>query len=168
MIELSESAQWFCAVTNPNCQRRAEMELATLGFRTFLPKVKKWVSHARIKTVVERPLLGRYLFVEVDHPRQSFGAVRRVNGIEGMISNQGAPVQIPRHWVEGFLKRYLAGEWDFVSNAPFAIGMRIKIMEGEFAEMRATVTKVRGHKIAFKLAGINRYGTTPDFNARAA
>jgi transcription antitermination factor NusG len=73
---LSDTAQWFCITTNPNCQARAALELYALGFRTFLPKIRKWATHARVRKAVEKPLLGRYLFVEVDQPRQSFWTVR--------------------------------------------------------------------------------------------
>jgi hypothetical protein len=68
----SDTAQWFCITTNPNCQARAALGLYELGFRTFLPKIRKWATHARVRKAVEKPLLGRYMFVEVDQPRQSF------------------------------------------------------------------------------------------------
>lgn len=184
-ISLSDTARWYCAITNPGSQRRAELELAALGFRTFTPKVRKWVTHARVRKAVERPLLSRYLFVEVDHPNQSFGTVRNVNGIETLISNLGIPTPFPSKWVDDLLRRYLAGEWDYVraepvtfingdgesetrKNDPLRIGARIRVMEGEFADMLATVTKVKGHKVTFKLYGDKRYATLQDCSVRAA
>ncbi len=46
-------------VANLNCLRRAEYFLGAAGYRTFCPKLRKWVSYARVKWAVERPLLGR-------------------------------------------------------------------------------------------------------------
>lgn len=165
--ELDEP-RWFCAVTNPNCQNRAEMELYALGFRTYTPKLRKWVSHARVRKAVERPLLGRYLFVEVDEPRQSFHAVRGVNGIEGFIANQGNPVLIPEHYVDSFRMRQMSGEWDEIAKGPMPIGARIRIMEGEFANMLATVTARKSGKLTFKLLNANRYDRVHESSVRAA
>jgi transcription antitermination factor NusG len=165
--ELAEP-RWFCAVTNPNCQNRAELELYALGFRTFTPKLRKWISHARVKKAVERPLLGRYLFVEIDEPRQSFHAVRAVNGVEGFITNLGKPAMIPEHYVESFRMRQMAGEWDEIAKGPIPVGARIRIMEGEFANMLATVTARKSGKLTLKLLDRNSYGRVHESSVRAA
>jgi transcription antitermination factor NusG len=115
----------------------------------------------------EKPLLGRYIFVEVDQPRQSFGEVRGVNGIEGFVANPD-PVQIPRRMVEGFRIRQMAGEWDAVANNPLLVGCRIRVMEGQFADMLATVTKIKGRRVDFKIHGENRYGRENECSVRAA
>lgn len=165
--ELAEP-KWFCAVTNPNCQRRAELELYTLGFRTYTPKLRKWVSHARVRKAVERPLLGRYLFVEVDEPRQSFHTVRAVNGVEGFVANLGKPCLIPTRFVEAFRLRQMAGEWDEIAKEPVPIGARVRLMEGEFNDMLATVTARKGGRLTFKLLEANRYGRVHESSVRAA
>jgi transcription antitermination factor NusG len=164
---LSDTAQWFCITTNPNCQARAALELYALGFRTFLPKIRKWATHARVRKAVEKPLLGRYLFVEVDQPRQSFWTVRSANGVEGFVSNPD-PVAIPSRYVENFRMRYMAGEWDEVAQGPLPVGARVRVVEGEFSDLLATVTHRRGHRIDFKLHGENRYGRLNDCSVRAA
>lgn len=167
-IELSESARWYCAITNPNCQRRAELELAALGFRTFTPKVRKWVTHARVRKAVERPLLSRYLFVHVDPEEQGFGPIRGVNGVEAMVGVRGTPSSFPAVEVEDLLRRQLSGEWDEIAKGKLAVGARIRVMEGEFNDMLATVTGVKGHKVTFKLLGTARYATLQDCSVRAA
>lgn len=182
---LADSAQWFCITTNPNCQGRAALELYALGFRTFLPKIRKWVSHARVRKAVEKPLLGRYMFVEVDHPRQSFGTVRAANGVEGFVSNPD-PVPIPSHYVEHFRMRYMDGEWDFVrtdapcpwfdekgkmhwrNNDPMPVGARVKIVEGEFSDMLATITARKSGRVNFKVLDSTKTGRMSEYGVRAA
>lgn len=176
---MDETAKWFCAVTNPNCQARATLGLHHLGYRTFYPKVRRWVTHARVKVAKEKPLLGRYIFVEVDQPLyddrgrkiyepcQSFGAVQSVNGIEGVISNPD-PVQIPSQYVQRLRERYMAGEWDEIAKGPFPVGARIRVIEGEFNDMLAIVTARKGKRIDFKLQGENRYGRMHECSVRAA
>jgi transcription antitermination factor NusG len=163
-----DDPKWFCVVTNPNCQGRAALGLYAAGYRTFMPKIRKWVSHARTRKAKEIPLLGRYLFVEVDHPNQSFGAVKAVNGVETLISTLGAPTSFPSHWVDNLRLRYMAGEWDEVAKGHMPIGARIRIVEGEFNDMLATVTNRKGGRIDFKLHGENRYGRLNECSVRAA
>lgn len=198
---MTETSKWYCAIVNPNCHARASLGLHELGYRSFYPRIRRWVSHARVKTAKEKPLLGRYIFVEVDRPaydkagrkihepRQSFGEVRSVNGIEGFVANPD-PVQVPAYYVQRMRERYLYGEWDFVrqetcpfyawnprakrleldfrKNDPMPIGARIKIVEGEFSDMLATITSRRGHRIDVKLVGENRYSRLNDRSVRAA
>lgn len=177
---ISDTSRWYCAVTNPNCQARAALGLHELGYRTFYPKVKRWVTHARVKQAKERPLLGRYIFVEVDpkNDQQSFYAVRAANGIEAILSSwqmtrygmQIQPAPFCSEWIASMRLRQMAGEWD-ETRGVFPIGSRIKLMEGEFADQLATVTAKEGRRektIVFKIHGENRYGKLHMSNVRAA
>jgi transcription antitermination factor NusG len=182
----SETAKWYCAITNPNCQGRAALGLHAAGIRSFYPKVRRWVSHARVRTAVERPLLGRYIFVEVDHPNQSFGSVRAINGIEGIISNPD-PISVPTIFVKRLRERYMDGEWDFVrtdipcpwydqygdlkwrQNREMPIGAQVKIMEGEFNDMLATITgRNKNGKLLFQVVDSIKTGIVSERLVRAA
>lgn len=163
-----DGPKWFVVMTNPQCEVRAQLELEALGYRTFMPKLRKWVTHARVKKAVERPLLSRYLFVEVDYPRQSFGPIKTANGVELLISNLGIPEPVPSHWVEGFLARYLAGEWDEVEKERLPVGARIRVIEGEFDNLLATITSIKGRKVTAKLLDTAVYVQFPECSVRAA
>lgn len=176
----SSTAKWFCAVTNPNCQARAALGLYELGYRTFYPKVRRWVSHARVRVAKEKPLLGRYIFVEVDpkNNQQSFYAVRAVNGVEAVLSSwqqtttgiRIQPAAFCSDWIASMRQRQMAGEWD-ETRGPIPIGARIRLMEGEFADRLATVTAKEGRRertIVFKLVDENRYGQLNIDHVRAA
>lgn len=167
-IQLSETARWYCAFVRPNRHRRAELELQRLGFRTFYPRARKWISHARVKTAAERPILGRYLFVEVDFPAQSFGEVLGLFDVEGMVSNLGNPCPFPSRLVEGFIGRYLAGEWDEVGKGSIPVGARIRIVEGEFQDALATVVSGKGRRLDCKLLGETKVTRLNQCSVRAA
>lgn len=92
---------WFAAFTNPQCEFRAQFGLDSLGYRTFMPKLRKWVSHARTKKAVERPLLSRYVFFEIVPSIDGFAAARSVDGVEYIIGSDGVPMPMP----EGFIDR---------------------------------------------------------------
>lgn len=156
---------WYIAITNPNCHRRAEGGLAEIGYRAFWPKYRKWASHARVKVAKEYPILGRYLFVEI--PDRNFWAVRAVNGVEALLTgDNGAPAIVQDSQVWSFRERYMSGEWDFVAQQRVPTGARVKIMEGEFADMIAVIRRRHRGKLEFVVRGKFHY--TNDSNVRAA
>lgn len=180
---------WYIAITNPNCYRRAESGLASLGYAAFWPKYRKWASHARVKIAKEYPVLGRYLFVEI--PDANFFAVRGVDGIEALLTGDDrAPVTVPDNVVWDFRERYINGEWDFVRerrpvygwdskaqrnviehweiNEPLPQGARVKIMEGEFADLLTVVRGFSNGKVKFLPPGGHRFFHTSLNNVRAA
>jgi transcription antitermination factor NusG len=159
--------QWMVAICNPNCHSRAERELAQLGYRTFTPKLRKWVSHARVRKAVDRPLLGRYLFVEIPESEGTEMA-RRANGVEGFVSVGGRPVVLPEGCVEELIRRQLSGEWDMVAKGELPLGARVQIMGGEFEDMLATLVSKRHGRCDVKLVGTNIIRRMYPLNLRAA
>lgn len=167
-IVLSESAKWYCAIVRPSRHLRAEFDLSRSGFRSFYPKARRWISHARVKKAVERPILNRYIFVEIDHPRQSFSTVNAMVDIESLVGNLGKPTSFPSHWIEGLLSRYMAGEWDEVAEGKLPVGARIRIVEGEFQDQLAIVTSSKGQRVNFKLIGAKSESRLNQCSVRAA
>ncbi|WP_398469626.1 transcription termination/antitermination NusG family protein [Tardiphaga sp.] len=181
---------WYIAIISANWQRRAESELASLGYETFWPKTRRWVSHARTKTAKEYPILGRYLFVSITD--RNFWAVTSVRGIDCLLTDEdGAPAEIAYEEVWRLKQRYLAGEWDYVrtdcrrpvfgmnerneqiivgweDNKPMPIGARVAIMTGEFEDMLATITGRKGKRLDFKVLDANTYGRINETFVRAA
>jgi transcription antitermination factor NusG len=82
----NSSPQWFCIVVEVGCHRRVRAMLADKGYRCFVPMKLVWVTHARVKQAKEKPLLGRYVFVELDPASQSFKPVTKTPGVEAVIS----------------------------------------------------------------------------------
>jgi transcription antitermination factor NusG len=153
-----EVAHWYCAVVGPNCHAKAEGELYERGYRTFVPKLRKWVSHAKTKKAVYRPLLGRYLFVEVDTKKQGFWQVRNARGIEGVVSSRGLepiaePIVIPAPVIFSLMQRQMRGEFDCVANESIPVGALVRIVEGEFENSLAVLTRRRKGKVEVKIAG---------------
>lgn len=170
--DLSDTARWYCAVTRPGCQVRASLGLYELGYRTFYPTARRWVSHGRTKVAKNFPILNRYIFVEIDHPRQSFGMACLVNGVETILSSRGArdevaPAAFDGRWIEDMRMRQMAGEWDATTGL-IPVGARIIVLEGEFAGQLATVTGRKGHRIDFAVRGQQRLGRLQQCSVRAA
>jgi len=156
-VSWTEGPKWFAIYTNIKCEYRAQMGLEAKGFRTYVPTMKKWVSHARMKRVVKRPLLCRYIFVEVDPNKQSFEAARQTDGVECVVSNAGLPINMPRGFIEELIRRELTGEFDYASKEQLERGCKINIVRGVYDNLMAVITGVGKRGLSAKLVGKNQY-----------
>lgn len=195
---MGKETDWYIVITNPNCHRRAEYGLAAAGYPAFWPKMRKWTSHARTKIPKEYPILGRYLFVDIpDQEFFTVRNVNGVEAL--LTGDNGAPATIPAKIVWAFRDRYMRGEWDFVASETGEFegdefeefvdengevrlrrkkitrrnsipnGGRVKIMEGEFANLLTTVRRgSKNGKLAFLPPGRREFVYTSEGNVRAA
>ena len=72
---LGARERWYAVHTLPFGEVRAAGHLENQAFRTFLPKRRKTVRHARKLTTLEAPFFPRYLFVALDLTRQRWRSV---------------------------------------------------------------------------------------------
>lgn len=147
---------WFVVITNIGCQKRAQLGLAGAGYRTFLAHYTKWVSHARMRKIVKRPLLDRYLFVEVDPNLQSFETIRKTHGVESLLTLNGVPMAVPSKWVEDLLGRQLRGEFDYASREPMPQNAIVEIVEGIYESVRGVLLNIGRRGASVKPFGQNR------------
>lgn len=186
--DCAPTARWYCVTVKPGWNAVVEKALYALGHRTFTPKTRRWTSHARRKSVAERPIPGMsgYLFVEIDYPRQSFAAVLDVRGVAGFVSTSGAPQPFSRltervdpmtgeitetrvNPIVDFLLRQMKGEWDEVSNVLLPpVGAKVVVVEGPHDGKTACVTAVKGKKIFAKVEGQAQASTFFATSLRAA
>jgi transcriptional antiterminator RfaH len=131
---------WFCIRTNIKCEYRAQKGLDAIGYRTYLPQRTKWISHARVRTIVKRPLMCRYLFVELDPNKEGFGPTRLVDGVETIVGSGWTPMVIPADFVTELISREMSGEFDDAAEEPIARGAKVKVVSGKWDELIGIVT----------------------------
>jgi len=137
---------WLVIYTNIKCEYRVRGGLAGKGFRCYVPEMTKWVSHARTKQKVKRPLFQRYVFVEIDMDQQSMEDIRQTDGVETVLFNEGVamPFTVPEGFIEETLRRQLAGDFDFTKEDPMPLGAKVVIVQGEWDGLFAVVTGRKG------------------------
>jgi transcription antitermination factor NusG len=133
---------WFAVYTNIKSEDRAQRGLDAAGFRTYLPQSSRWVTKGKIKVISKRPLMSRYLFVEVNPHRVKLGfeAVRQTDGVEAIIANVGVPTVIPSDLVFEMLRRQMEGEFDEAKDQAMTTGSKVKIVSGQWDELIGVIT----------------------------
>jgi transcription antitermination factor NusG len=73
--------RWFVARVLDHRENRAQLNLHRLDFRSFVPRLRRTVRHARKLRDTLRPLFPGYIFVIIDVSKQRW---RSVNGTFGV------------------------------------------------------------------------------------
>jgi transcription antitermination factor NusG len=133
---------WYIIVTNVRSERRGQHRAsAARVWRLTCPSAS---ARSRNRRMVPRvlPLMPRYLFVGFGE-RDSFWALRSVDGVESVVRFDGQPVSVPRQVIAAFVERELAGEFDATREtapvAAFEAGQAVDIVSGPFSALVATV-----------------------------
>ena len=82
-LELGPGERWFVARVLAHQENRAQFNLHRLGFRSFLPRLRRTIRHARKVRDTMSPLFPGYIFIVIDLSIQRW---RSINGTFGVAS----------------------------------------------------------------------------------
>lgn len=157
MLSLDEK-QWCVVQTQVNCEFKAVAHLENQGYEVFAPKYKKWITHARKKTEVTRPLFPRYIFILIDFSKDRWRSIRSTYGVSSIIMNGELPSRISKTIIEGLKHR--ASAEGHISLAPkhnFKEGDQVKILTGAFEQSLGLIESVKDeHRVILLLTFLNR------------
>jgi transcription elongation factor/antiterminator RfaH len=140
---LREDERWYVVHTQPHCEFRAVRQLGAQGFRTFLPRYAKTVRHARKLRLVTAPFFPRYLFVALDLERERWRSINGTFGVSGLIMGGESPLPVPQGVVES-LTAACGADGRLQFDAKLAIGDRVRIIAGPFADLVGRLVRMDG------------------------
>ncbi len=135
-LELGE--RWFVARVQTNRENSAQFNLDRLGFRSFTPRVKRTIRHARKSRNVLSPLFPGYVFLILDLSRDRWRAVNSTFGVASLIMGGEQPMPVPNGVVEGLLMSEDSGLVRLEND--LAIGQQVRILSGPFADALCRLT----------------------------
>jgi transcriptional antiterminator RfaH len=97
--------RWYVAYTQPGKENLAAGQLLAQGFKTYLPKYRKTIRHARKVKNIKVPLFPRYLFVKIDLDRSRWRAIDGTRGVSHLLTMGEKPSAIPSGIVEEIKSR---------------------------------------------------------------
>lgn len=157
---------WFVVRTNIKAEGKAERNLRTAGFGTYLPAMKIERQHKRTKAWIEKTLwlMPRYLFVEVPAAGANWMKLRQCQGVESILgasngAGEVAPFPVPDAMVARLIELQADMAFDDTRAAKvrrkeigrnrrettsmrFPVGSRVRAKDGPFAAFRGMVTNV--------------------------
>lgn len=78
-------ARWYVLWTQSHCERFVQEQLATKGFRPFLPMTEVWSRRRGIRRLVPTPLFPGYLFLHQAMDHKSYVTVLETRGVVGIL-----------------------------------------------------------------------------------
>ena len=132
-IHDGESARWCVVQTHQHSESLAERHLLSQNFRTYLPKRRRVVRHARSAKTVYSAYFDCYLFVSLAVHQQSWYPINSTVGVRRLVMTGGLPVPTPH----GVVKSLMSATDDDGILHPDSLlrpGQTIRIVDGPFAD----------------------------------
>jgi transcription antitermination factor NusG len=130
-VGLKQGERWFVARVHTNRENGAQFNLDRLGFRSFAPRVKRTIRHARKSRTILAPLFPGYVFIILDLSRDRWRTVNSTFGVAALIMGVEQPLAVPHGVVEAIMTQ----DFGVVrSDDNLKIGQQVRILSGPFAE----------------------------------
>jgi transcription antitermination factor NusG len=131
-LALGQNERWFAARTLSYRENCAEFNVNRLGFRTFFPRVRRTVRHARKIRNVLAPLFPGYVFVILDLSRDRWRSINGSIGVASLIMGGDKPIPVPRGVVEALIAAREKSEIVRLDQ-DLEVGQKVRILSGPFA-----------------------------------
>ncbi len=132
-LELGPEERWFVARVLPHQENRAQFNLHRLGFRSFVPRLRRTIRHARRLQDTLQPLFPSYIFIVIDLSKHRWRSINGTFGVASLIMGVEQPLPVPRGVVEALVASCEScGAVRFDDS--LEIGQKVRILSGPFAE----------------------------------
>lgn len=130
-LSLQPGERWFVVRVHPNREDSAQFNLDRLKFRSFAPRVRRTVRHARKLRTVLAPLFPGYIFVILDLSRDPWRVVNSTVGVASLIMGAERPTPVPCGIVEALVISENFGTVRLDND--LEIGQKLRVLSGPFA-----------------------------------
>lgn len=137
----AKNARWYVVQTAAASEMRAHLQLGAQGFRTFFPRVRRTVRHARRMRTALAPAFPGYLFVRLDLTRDRWRSVNGTIGVMRLIMAHELPAPVPHGVVES-LMAYADATGLAHFERDLREGQAVRIKDGPLAEAVGRLTKL--------------------------
>ena len=132
-LELGPGERWFVARVLAHQEARAQFNLHRLGFRSFMPRLRGTVRHARKLRDTLKPLFPGYIFVIIDLSKHRWRSINGTFGVASLIMGAEQPTPVPPGVVEALVVSCASCGAVRLDDG-LEIGQKVRILSGPFAE----------------------------------
>lgn len=138
---------WYAVYTQPHAETKAAENLLRQGYSAYLPRYRTWVSHARRRQPVLRPLFPRYLFAGVDRALMPWRPILSTVGVTDVVRAGEDPTAVPLQVLAAIREREELGAFDRLdARQSLPLGGRVRVTTGAFEDMVGRLMELRDHE----------------------
>lgn len=144
VADYPELAAWFCLQVKGNSERIVVKMLDDVDIFATAPMRRgdRIVKRHRIIKGPLIPALPGYVLVRcVPSAAAMAGLMRFDKRVVGIVGGAETPYRIPLQYVEKFIERAIAGDYDYKPEPPvsYPLGLEVRVCDGPFASFHATI-----------------------------
>lgn len=132
-LGLKRGERWFVARVLHHREASAQFNLHRQGYRSFAPRVRRTIRHARTMRNIIAPLFPGYIFVILDLSVAPWRCVNSTIGVASLIMGADQPMPVPPGVVEGLLAA-TESSGTVRLDGDLEIGQKLRILSGPFAD----------------------------------
>ena len=146
---------WFVVYTDPNREVKVVEKLEAMHVVSFMPVVTEWKPRTRAERdqkkpleAISRPLLSRYLFVDLPDAGRAFALVQQVEGVREILGLGERKTAVPSSFIEHLREREAAGDFNKTEKRGRIVapkwardGASVEVKSGPFAGFLATIIR---------------------------
>lgn len=155
-LELAPGERWFVARALTHQENRAQLNLHRLGFRSFVPRLRRTIRHARQSRDTLNPLFPGYVFVIIDLSKQRWRTINGTFGVASLLMGAERPRAAPPGVVEGLVAS-CGRNGAVLLDDHLEVGQTVRIVSGPFAETLCRLAHLDGHgrvRVLLELMGM--------------
>jgi len=130
----AEGERWFVVHTRPFAEMRAIENLQRQGYKTFCPRARRTIRHARKTSVAMTPIFRNYLFLQLNLAFDLWRCINSTRGVVGLIMQGDRPGAAPRGVIEAILQ-YVDADGTLSPARLFGVGQPVRIESGPLADV---------------------------------
>ena len=132
-LELAPGERWFVARVLAHQENRAQFNLHRLGFRSFLPRLRRTIRHARKLRDTLNPLFPGYIFIVIDLSKHRWRSINGTFGVASLIMGAEQPMPVPPGVIEALVVSCESRGVVRLDDG-LEIGQNVRILSGPFEE----------------------------------
>jgi transcription antitermination factor NusG len=132
-LDLEQGERWFVARVLHRREASAQFNLHRQGYRSFAPRVRRTIRHARTMRNVIAPLFPGYIFVILDLSVAPWRCVNSTIGVASLIMGVEQPMPVPPGVVEALVAA-TESSGTVRLDGDLEIGQKLRILSGPFAD----------------------------------
>lgn len=132
----ADASGWYVIYTKPRQESRAIENLREQGHNCFCPTLSTERLRSGKRIEVAEPLFPRYVFVRLEVGRSNWSVIRSTRGVVRLVEFGGVAARIPSTLIDSL------AEQPAQHKELFASGSRIKVIEGPFLGVEATLVRL--------------------------